>query len=71
MGKFFLEIGVKYKQIHNGGWCMIKNITSRYRDIFILTRGLKNRSQKLHFERDLSIPQTCCIKKKVGDKGLD
>ena len=70
-GNFFVEIGVYYRQIHNCGWCIETNITARHIYTFILTRGLKDMSQKPHFQRALTLPHPSHIIKKVGFWGLD
>ena len=50
---------------------MAQNILFSHKIYIDQPSGLKNTSQRADFERDyLKLPETC-LKKKVGEKGLD
>ena len=50
---------------------MAQNMLSSHKIFIDLPSGLKDTSERADFERDyLKLPETC-LKKKVGEKGLD
>ncbi len=48
---------------------MTQNTLASHKKFFNWSRGLRNMSQKADLESDLTLPHSCHIMKKVGNKG--
>ena len=49
---------------------MVQNTLPSNKKKINWTRGLKDISQKVYFERDLTLPHSCHVMKIVGGKGI-
>ena len=70
IGKFFLEIGLMFKQIDNKSWYMTQNVWISHKNFENWSRVFKVTSPKAILKTYLAPPREIYFMKKSGGKGI-